>query len=156
MNTTTSLTKLFAALLTALIPIGAYANPGDLYATDNTSIRVYPPDGSASIFASGLLRPRGLAFDSFGNLFVATLDTATRFDGRGQILKFAPNGTVTVFAVGLDFPEGLAFDGAGNLYVALSDLFVSDGRASGPAQGHLPGRVMEFTPSRGRKASIIH
>jgi sugar lactone lactonase YvrE len=147
--------KLLAALLAALIRIGAHANPGDLYATDNTSVRVYAPDGSASIFASGLLRPRGLAFDSFGNLFVATLDTATRFDGRGQILKFAPNGTVTVFAVGLDFPEGIAFDGAGNLYVALSDLFVSDGRASGPAQGHLPGRVMEFSPSGGRKAVIF-
>ena len=123
MNTTTSLTKLFAALLTALIPIGAHANPGDLYATDNSSIRVYAPDGSASIFASGLLRPRGLAFDRFGNLFVATLDTAIRGDNRGQILKFQSDGTVTVFATGLDFPEGLAFDGAGNLFVVLAGRF---------------------------------
>jgi len=155
LKTTTSLTKLVAALLAALIPIGVHANSGDLYATDNSSIRIYAPDGTVSIFASGQLRPRGLAFDGFGNLFVATLDTATRFDGRGQILKFAPNGTVTVFAIGLDRPEGLAFDGAGNLYVALSDLFVSDFRASGPKQGHLPGRVMEFTLSGGRKAFVF-
>ena len=147
--------KLLAALLAALIPIGANAHPGDLYATDNSSIRVYAPDGAASIFASGLLRPRGLAFDGCGNLFVATLDTATRFDGRGQILKFDPDGRVTTFAVGLDFPEGLAFDGAGNLYVALSDLLVNNGRASGPAQGHLPGRVIEFAPGGARNVFIF-
>jgi sugar lactone lactonase YvrE len=119
MKTKTSL-KLLAALLAALIPIVAHAKPGDLYATDNGSIRIYAPDGTASIFASGLLRPRGLAFDGFGNLFVATLDTATLFDDRGRVLEFAPDGTVTVFATGLDFPSGLAFDGAGNLYVSSS------------------------------------
>jgi len=123
--------KLLAALLTGLIPIGAFANPGDLYATDNTSVRVYAPDGTASIIASGLLRARGLAFDGFGNLFVATLDTATLFDGRGQVLKFAPDGTVTTFAGGLDSPEGLAFDGAGNLYVVLAGRF-TPGRFRGP------------------------
>lgn len=122
MNTNTSLIKLLAALLAALIPIGAHANPGDLYATDNSSIRIYAPDGTASIFASGLVRPRGLAFDGFGNLFVATLDTATLFDRQGQILKFAPDGTVTVFASGLHSPEGLAFDGAGNIYFASGDF----------------------------------
>ncbi len=55
--------QLLGVLLAALIPIGAHANPGDLYATDNSSIRRYAPDGSASIFASGMPRPRGLAFD---------------------------------------------------------------------------------------------
>ncbi len=86
--------QLLGVLLAALIPIGAHANPGDLYATDNSSIRIYAPDGSASIFASGLPRPRGLAFDGSGNLFVATLDTSTTFhDGKGQILKFGSDGT---------------------------------------------------------------
>jgi sugar lactone lactonase YvrE len=120
MDTNTSLIKLLVALLAALIPMGAHANPGDLYATDNNSIRIYAPDGTARLFASGLLRPRGLAFDGFGNLFVATLDTATLFDDRGRVLKFAPDGTVTVFATGLDSPSGLAFDGPGNLYVSSS------------------------------------
>src|SRR6266536_6024054 len=113
---------LSGALLVALIPIVAHANPGDLYATDNSSIRIYAPDGTGSIFASGLLRPRGLAFDGFGNLFVATLDTATLFDSQGQILKFAPDGTVTVLASRLHSPEGLALDGAGNLYFASGDF----------------------------------
>jgi len=121
---------LSGALLVALIPIVAHANPGDLYATDNSSIRIYAPDGSGSIFASGLLRPRGLAFDGFGNLFVATLDTATLSDDRGMVLKFAPDGTVTVFATGLDSPSGLAFDGAGNLYVTSSRVFPGGGRVT--------------------------
>ena len=143
--------KLLAALLTALIPIGAHANPGDLYATDNSSIRVYAPDGSASIFASGLLRPRGLAFDSFGNLFVATLDTATRFDGRGQILKFAPDGTVTVFAAGagLKSPEGLAFDQVGNLYV--TSVYFGSSIFHSPLSNAGEGRVIKITPSGDRR-----
>lgn len=137
MNTNTSLIKLLVVLLAALIPIGAHANPGDLYATDNSSIRIYAPDGTATIFASGLLRPRGLAFDGFGNLLVATLDTATLFDDRGRVLKFAPDGTVTTFATGLDSPEGLAFDGAGNLYVVSGQVVGRGGRT---------GRVTKITP----------
>ena len=134
MDKNTSLIKLLAALLAALIPMGAHANPGDLYATDNNSIRIYAPDGTARLFASDLLRPRGLAFDGFGNLFVATLDTATLFDDRGRVLKFAPDGTVTVFATGLDSPSGLAFDGPGNLYVSSSRVMLG------------PGKVTKITP----------
>ncbi len=80
--------QLLGVLLAALIPIGAHANPGDLYATDNSSIRRYAPDGSASIFASGMPRPRGLAFDGFGNLFV----TKDRFSNSLQMerLLFSP------------------------------------------------------------------
>jgi sugar lactone lactonase YvrE len=144
MNTNTSLIKLLAALLAALIPIGVHANPGDLYATDNSSIRIYTPDGSASIFASGLVRPRGLAFDGFGNLFVATLDTAILFDEQGQILKFAPDGTVTVVASHLDRPTALAFDGAGNLYATLNHL--------SPGTGG--GRILKITP-RGLVSTFV-
>jgi len=121
---------IFTTILLVLACFGlstANGAPGDLYVTDNSytdnsSIRIYTPDGTGSIFASGLLRPRGLAFDGFGNLFVATLDTATLFDNQGQILKFAPDGTVTVLASRLHSPEGVAFDGAGNLYFASGDF----------------------------------
>jgi sugar lactone lactonase YvrE len=147
MNTNTFLIKLLAALLAALIPIGVHANPGDLYATDNSSIRIYGPDGTASIFASGLLRPRGLAFDSFGNLFVTTLDTATLFDDRGRVLKFAPNGTVTVFATGLDLPSGLAFDGAGNLYVSSSRFTRGGGRVTKITHGGLKSLFAILDPT---------
>jgi len=156
MNKNTSLIGLLAALLAALIPMGAHANPGDLYATDNTSIRIYAPDGTASIFASGLPRPRGLAFDGFGNLFVATVDTSTTFhDDKGQILKFAPDGTVTVFAAGagLETPEGLAFDSVGNLWFTSVYFSQSDFEGS-PLSNAGNGRVTEITPSGER--SVLH
>jgi sugar lactone lactonase YvrE len=76
-----------------------------------------------------------------GNLFVATLDTATSFDDRGRILKFAADGTVTPFATGLETPSGLAFDGAGNLYVASGN----PGHA-GLGNGGT-GRLMKVTPA---------
>ncbi len=140
--------QLLGVLLAALIPIGAHANPGDLYATDNSSIRRYAPDGSASIFASGMPRPRGLAFDGFGNLFVATIDTsATLHDDKGQILKFAPDGTVTVFAAGagLESPEGLAFDSVGNLYV--TSIYFNRSIFYSPLSNAGEGRVTKITPS---------
>ena len=161
MNTNISLIKLFAVLLAVLIPIGTYANPGDLYATDNSSIRIYAPDGTARVFASGLPRPRGLAFDGFGNLFVATVDTSTTFhDDKGQILKFAPDGTVTVFAAGagLETPEGLAFDSAGNLYIVSvyfnSGNFHAPSGNPGPLANAGNGRVTEIAPSGER--SVLH
>ena len=130
MNIRNSMLSLVAAVLIAVMPVSAGANSGELYATDNNSIRIYAPDGTARVFASGLLRPRGLAFDGYGDLFVATLDTATRFDDLGQILKFAPDGTVTVFATGLDSPSGLAFDEAGNLYVTRGHIRSGSGRVT--------------------------
>jgi len=155
----TSLIKLLVTLVASLMPIAAYANPGDLYATDNRSIRVYAPDGTSHIFVSGLLRPRGLAFDSDGNLFVATIDTATLFDDRGQILKFAPDGTVTVFAngAGLHSPEGLAFDRAGNLYVAT--VYFSPSDFNGvfgvhPRANAGAGRILKIIPTGDR--SVLH
>src|SRR5437773_1839404 len=161
MNTNISLIKLFAVLLAVLIPIGTYANPGDLYATDNSSIRIYAPDGTARVFASGLPRPRGLAFDGFGNLFVATVDTSTTFhDDKGQILKFAPDGTVTVFAAGagLETPEGLAFDSAGNLYIVSvyfnSGNFHAPSGNPGPLANAGNGRVTEIAP--GGERSVLH
>jgi hypothetical protein len=59
-------------------------------------------------------KPAGLAFDTAGNLYVAS-------DARNDysILKFAPDGSVSVFAdSGLSNPSALAFDRAGNLFVA--------------------------------------
>lgn len=121
---------------------GYEPKPGDLFVTDNSSIRIYEPDGTAHIFASGLLRPRGLAFGGLGNLFVATLDTATLFDDRGRILKFAPDGTVTTFATGLDTPEALAFDSAGNLYLSSGRIVGSRGKGGSAGSG----RITKITP----------
>src|SRR5215510_11968335 len=61
------------------------------------SISEYTPDGMQSTFASGLARPRGLAFDSSGNLFTAINrhgPPIPQFQGR--ILQFPPVGHQTV------------------------------------------------------------
>jgi sugar lactone lactonase YvrE len=84
-----------------------------------------PPDavekidsgGNRSIFALGgdtgrpLWGAEGLAFDSSGNLYVASYD-------NGNVVKYDGNGNATIFASGLLQPTGLVFDGSGNLYVA--------------------------------------
>ena len=72
--------------------------------------------GESSVFAStGLSYPRGIAFDSAGNLCAASF-TANR------IGKITPGGVFSWFAsTGLNGPTGLAFDSAGNLYTANSN-----------------------------------
>jgi len=71
-----------------LVPISAYAAPGDLYEVDssNGSIVIFTPTGAKTTFASGLNSPFGAAFDSSGNLFVGDGNTGS-FDG--SIYKFA-------------------------------------------------------------------
>ena len=103
-----------AALTTLLIPSTSHSAPGDLYVVEpgNGVISKFTPDGTKTVFVSGISQPGGLAFDHTGNLFVA--ESAT-----GSILKFtAEGGTRSVFASGLGDPVGLAFDGAGNLLVS--------------------------------------
>ena len=57
-------------------------------------------------FATGLTFPRGLAFDSLGNLFVAEANAIP----DGDILKFPPGGgSQHVFASGFGRPEFLTF-----------------------------------------------
>ena len=78
----------------------------------------YTSDGMQSTVASGVSRPNGLAFDHFGNLFVAS----TTFDGtsyQGTILEITPLGVQTTFAsVGSDlYLVGLAIDSSDNVFV---------------------------------------
>jgi sugar lactone lactonase YvrE len=120
--------------------------PGDLFVSVNLAgsvnnggckIYQYTPAGPPpTVFAPNLAAPRGLAFDSAGNLFVAT----ENFDGvnfQGKILKIAADGTVNCFfptatvcdptapAAGFPpnfFPQALAIDNAGNVFVSGSDV----------------------------------
>src|SRR6266487_1957427 len=99
-----------ALALFALSPT-AWANPGDIYVSDNDAIHQYTPTGTPTVFATSLNAPRGLTFDNVGNLFASIA-------GDGTVVKFAPDGTQSTVASNLGFAAGLAFDGVGNLYVS--------------------------------------
>jgi hypothetical protein len=84
----------------------------------------FTPDGRSSIFVSNISHPKGLAFDSLGNLYLAYPD-------RDSILKFTPGGQRTTFASGIGHAHRLAFD-------AFGDLFVTDPAANA---------IFEISPS---------
>lgn len=66
-------------------------------------------DGGPAISA-GVPFPRGLRFDSAGNLYIS--------DSTGRIRKVGADGTISTFANGFASPAGLDFDSTGSLYVA--------------------------------------
>ena len=81
-------------------------------------------DGGPATSAT-LVGPRGLRFDSAGNLYIAD------YSG-GNIRKVTPQGGISSFA-SVDVPAGLDFDSTGNLYVTDSQggrifKFSSDGK----------------------------
>ena len=80
MKTITKLIYLaFTVVILAIGAVTANGAPKDLFVSINGDanngggfIYKYNPGGVQSIFAAGLSRPRGVAFDHFGNLFVVT------------------------------------------------------------------------------------
>ena len=114
----------FAVVILAMGTLTANGAPGDLFASINNDgngvgfIYQYTPDGVQTTFASGLSLPRGLAFDSAGNLFVATNLCGRVCDGT--ILKITPDGEQNVFAtIPAFFAEGLAIDRSDNVFVMM-------------------------------------
>ena len=139
-------------LLLVLFGLGVWLSGeialADALVTDysNHDIVKIGPDGTQSIFASGLGYPTWMAPDGKGNLFVS--DSAgilykytsagvpsvfanvwgqglafdkqgNLFDGTGStITEFAPDGSQSTFASGLNVILGLAFDSSGNLFAA--------------------------------------
>src|SRR4051812_48780763 len=106
---------MFAAIVGALLfgsTLTCLAEPF-LYASNIVdTVWQFDESGQASVFASGLNQPRGLAFDANGRLYVA-------ISGDNSILRFDLDGTRSIFATSqLNGPRGLAFDVADNLYVS--------------------------------------
>jgi sugar lactone lactonase YvrE len=135
--------------LGAIFALAITVHAQNLYVTvlRPNHILEYTPSGVQSTFASDLSFPRGLAFDSMGNLFAAE----TVFPDHneiGRVLKYDLNNNVSTFGTvsegcahfGSDvFLEGLATDVAGNAY-ALATL-------DAECNDTLPGTIFEFTPS---------
>jgi hypothetical protein len=108
------LLAVIAGLAAVSVPVNSFAALGDLYDADFFGNRIVKitPAGTASIFASGLALPRGLAFDRAGNLFVANAATSA-----STIVKITPAGVKSTFATGFNSATHLAFDASGNLFV---------------------------------------
>ena len=66
------------------------------------AILEFTPSGTQSTYASGLLFPRGLAFDSIGNLFAAETVEPDNHD-IGRVLKFNLRNHVVPLAAPLSF-----------------------------------------------------
>jgi DNA-binding beta-propeller fold protein YncE len=121
------------------LAISAYAQ--NLYVSAQVppshAILQFTPDGTPSTYASGLLFPRGLAFDSIGNLLAAH-NPQVDHHGIGRVLKFNLRNHVSTFGSAANFFfQGLAVDTAGNAYVMATDD--RDPTAA--------GTIFKFTPS---------
>ena len=93
----------------------AFDKSGDLFASDYSNGNIYEfnaTSGSRSTFASGLLKPQALAFDSSDNLYVVE----SNYGGVGSVYEYT-GGSRSAVVSGLDDPCGLTFDSSGNLYV---------------------------------------
>src|SRR5258706_4068157 len=115
--------RAFAPLASAIVSLGILfsgfslrADPGDLYVVESSSAALLKiaPDGTKSVFGSGLDGPRGLAFDRAGNVFVSEIVIGNN-TSEGLIHRFTPDGIGSIFASGLGKPTGMAFDASGNL-----------------------------------------
>ena len=84
------------------------------------SVYVFSPEGYEDIFARGLGRPQGLAFDKAGNLYVAAC-----FEGRHGIVKISADGKKSeLFIAGMNI-VGLCFTRKGEMIVATSEAIYS-------------------------------
>ena len=128
-KTSLRMTVIFTAFVLVIMAIAvgtAHGAPGDLFASINGgpgngagAIYQYARDGTQSTFASDLNQPRGLAFDSVGNLFVATNSCDEATWCHPTIVKITPAGAQSTFATIPDsfFAEGVAIDSLDNVYV---------------------------------------
>jgi sugar lactone lactonase YvrE len=130
-----------------LIQQGLGATRG-IYVSNNgsNSVTLYPLGAGGNIAPlatvaggnTGLSRPRGIAFDEPGNLYVAN---STGGDGTGSITEYAagstgdvaPTVTIAGSNTGLADPRGLAFDASGRLFAANASILTVSSYAAGGA-----------------------
>ena len=143
-KTTKVLRNIFLSL-GAIFALAITAHAQNLYVSAQTpgtgfyhhSILEFTPSGVQSTYASGLSFPRGLAFDSLGNLFAAETLAPAGDVAVGKVLKFnLRNKATTLGSAAQFFFEGLAIDNAGNVYVMGTD--------TSPTAA---GTIFKFTPS---------
>ena len=138
-KTTKVLRNIFLSL-GAIFALAITAHAQNLYVSasgGSHGIFEYTPDGTQSTYATGLDSPRGLAFDSVGNLFAAHNPEPDNIV-IGRVLKFNLRNHVSTFGSAAKFEfEGLALDAAGNAYAMGTDINSLTAA----------GTIFKFTPS---------
>jgi DNA-binding beta-propeller fold protein YncE len=115
------------AIISGPFSVDLFASVNGTTQNGGGSILEFTPSGGETTFASALDRPRGVAFDSAGNLFIATT-TLDENSGNysGAILKIASDGTQTTFAnvsgpSASFFLEDLKIDDSDNVLLMVND-----------------------------------
>ncbi|HXM06376.1 MAG TPA: NHL repeat-containing protein [Candidatus Acidoferrum sp.] len=104
------------------IPGGAAQDAaGDLYVSDfqNNDVVEFQAGQTRIVqnFAQGMSQPTALAFDSFGNLYVANAGPVS--NGGNSVTVYNSSGAlIRAITNGIQHPTQLAFDSQGNLYVS--------------------------------------
>jgi hypothetical protein len=93
------------------------------------------PDGTTSVYATGLTTVLGLSVDKSGNMYALEGMTAPGFPGpsqfgSGMVVKVNTTGAPTPVATGLTFPTGMTMGPDGNLYVSNMGI-------GGPGSGQI-------------------
>jgi sugar lactone lactonase YvrE len=109
-----------------ITPAGAVSTLAGLAGTSGNQ------DGTGS--AARFNRPRDVAADSAGNVYVAD-------SFNGKIRKITSGGVVTTLASSISDPDGVAVDGAGNVYVA------SKGCCDGAFPSSRSSTIRKVTPN---------
>jgi sugar lactone lactonase YvrE len=107
------------------------------FGNSDGSISEYTPSGAQTTFASGIPRPRGLAFGTID--LYAAISAIVDDHLVGKVVAFNPRRKATAIGAGPFYGtfEGLAIDAAGNVYVLT-------------AGGRYPSTILKFVPGVSR------
>ena len=108
---TGSAQETYASVPSASLNGGIAANGTSLAVADSSNSRIIVLDNTKAVVAdyAGLVRPRGLAFDSVGKLYVAN-------NSSSLISRFEPTGKASTVFAKVSNPNFLAFDPSGKLW----------------------------------------
>lgn len=126
----------------------AVASDGTAYVSDARHGEIFKmsPEGAATVIATGLHHPSGLALEG-ADLLIAE-------ERAGRVLRLTPGGALTVVAAGLRTPRWVAVGHDGALYLSAQRLLGPDG--SDPDEAKVIIRRDPATGQLGVVATDVH